>query len=115
MSTQSRVNYGTVEFELAGKTRTLKPTLLAMDRIMARWEGGLREALAACDGLGARELSFVLAAGLGLDPDEAKELPDEVFNEGTANVAPAAIKFLTLLINPTGKTETDEKEKSSGE
>lgn len=114
MSKNSRANYGTVEVEIGGKQYTLKPTLLAVDKICKQWPGGMSEAIAAIqDPLRAiRSCSFVIAAGAGIPSSEVESLADEVFSEGIAAVQEPTVKYLLLLINPTGKSKEDE---ASGE
>lgn len=113
----SRVNYGTIEVKVGDETYTLKPTLKAMDKIQNRWpDGGLRGAISACSGLGARDLAFIVAAGAGVGSREAKDLPEDIFAEGTVRVAAPVIEYLSLLINPTGREDgPEEEEEESGE
>ena len=108
----SRVNYGTVEVTVCDETYTLKPTLKAMDKIQSRFQeaGGLRGAIAACSGMGARDLAFIVAAGAGMGQREAKDLPESVFQEGSVRVAVPVLEYLMLLINPTGREDDDEDE-----
>lgn len=109
MGKSSRVNYGTVECTIGGKEYTLKPTLRAVDKIVTRWPGGMGEALAAVQDplLAIRSSAFVIAAGTGLSGKEAEEMAEDVFSEGLGKVQESAVKYLMLLINPTGKEPED--------
>lgn len=111
----SRVTYGTVDVEIGGETYTLKPTLKAMDKIQGRWPEGLRGAIAASSGLGARDLAFIVAAGTGMGAREAKDLPEAIFDDGTVHVAAPVIEYLSLLINPTGREDAEVEKDESGE
>lgn len=112
----SRANYGTVDVTVCGDVHTMKPTLKAMDKIQSRWPDGLRGAISASSGLGARDLAFIIAAGAGIGQRDAKDLAEAVFEEGTVRVAAPVMEYLTLLINPTGREdEPDSEEEDPGE
>lgn len=107
----SRVDYGTVEVVLGGDSFTLTPTLNAMRAIKMRWpDEGIQDAIQACRSMDADDLAFIVAAGAGMDSKEAKSLPDKVFSAGVGSVAPDAVKYLMLLLNPSGRTDYDEDE-----
>lgn len=111
----SRADYGRVELELDGEEVILEPTLKAMRAIKMRWpNGGIQAAIGACSQMDADDLAYMIAAGSGIDKKEAGELPEKVFNEGVAEVAPYVVRWLTLLMHPTGKTEATEDD-GSGE
>lgn len=109
MGKNSRANYGTVECTIGGNEYTLKPTLRAVDKIITRWPGGMGEALAAVQDplLAIRASAFVIASGAGLTGKDAEEIAEDVFAEGLGQVQETAVKYLMLLINPTGKEAED--------
>ena len=81
-----------------------------MDKIQNRWpEGGLRGAITASSGLGARDLAFVVAAGASIGAREAKDLPEAIFSQGTVHIAAPVIEYLSLLINPTGRDDNEDE------
>lgn len=117
----SRVDHGTVTLKIDGTEHTMKPTLRAMQKIQARWpDTGLNGAISAAQGMLPDNLAYIVAAAAGVGQREAKELPEAVFQEGVARVAPKVIEFLVLLMNPTGKDsepeeDADEEDPDEGE
>ena len=103
----SQLNPGEVEISLAGETRTLKPTLRALNIISSQY-GGLaraRELLVAQD-MGATV--FIIRHGLNLSDSQAKALPEQVYQTGlNADLLIPLIRFLGILGNG-GKPQPDD-------
>ncbi len=97
------IDSGKVELTLNGETYTLAPTLQGLQRI-DRQLGSLRAAVERCGSMSLDAIVTVIAAGAGLSKEQEKALPEQVFQEGVANVAPSAVEFITTLLNPTGKS-----------
>lgn len=102
----SRVDYGTVKLSLGDKEYELKPTLKAFMKIEQRW-GGIVQAIDACRGVVIDPLVFIITAASG--EKEGDKLAEAIFRAGVVNVSPSVIKYLALLLNPTGK-EPEETE-----
>ena len=96
------IDSGKVELSLNGETYTLVPTLKALQRIDRQF-GSLRTAVERCGSMSLDAIVTVIAAGANLSKDEEKALPEQVFQEGIANVAASSAEYLTTLLNPSGK------------
>lgn len=116
MGKDSRVEYGTVEFEMGGKDYVLKPSVRALHLVLKKWGNGMEGALPAMGDplLAIPSTAFLIAVGTGkTDREQMEEIEEAVFAEGVGNVQQYAMRFLTLLMNPTGKKSEEEEE--SGE
>jgi len=103
----SKTNYGTTTVILGDDEYTLTPNLDAVRKIEGRF-GGLRLAL---DGLGALSVdacAAVIIAGAGLNPKEAKQVPDAVFEAGVGEVTAQVVPFIVALLNP-GQAKAEEE------
>lgn len=112
----SRVDYGTKEVIIDGKTYTMTPTLNCV-RLIKRWGlGSPMDAVEACRKFDPDSLAIVVAAGAGIGQKKIEALADAIHYEGTVNVTAPVIEFLAMLLNPTGKDpELDEDKESEGE
>jgi len=102
----SKVDFGCVEVELNGETLTMKPTLRAYEKIDRKF-GALNAAIQPLGSFNMEAITFVIAAGLGIGQKETDDLKSKIFERGVSNVATAAIKYITLLMNPTGKSDEE--------
>jgi len=115
----SKTSHGTVEVTGGDITFTLKPTLRAFREIERRF-GGVIAAMQAVGGGNVSSVSFVIAAGTGVDTGKRKEIEaveEQVFAAGVNTVASQVFPFLNALLNPGGKTDAEiekEKEEASG-
>ena len=105
----STLTAGDVPITLAGETRILHPTLRAITMISNLY-GGLNKAR---DALVQQEFAAACAVirwGLNLNDNEAKRLPDKVFQTGlTSDLLVPLIRFLGILANG-GKPLPDDPE-----
>lgn len=113
----SRVDYGTVELTVGDEEYTLTPTLDCV-RKMKRWGlGSPMKAIEACREFDADMLAIVVAAGAGKGQKQLEQIAQDIHDEGVIEVTNHVVEFLTMLLNPTGKEQPDEKpeEKPEGE
>lgn len=110
----SRVDYGTVELKLGDEVVTLKPTLAAYQKIDGRM-GGLRQAIESVSSMSIDSITYILAAGAGIGQKDSKDLAEKVFREGALHVLPHVTEYLMLLLNPTGKDDSEAGEPDEGE
>lgn len=96
----SKTQYGKTIVAIGEFEFELTPNLDAVRKIEGRF-GGLRPALDALGSLSIDACSVVIAAGAGLTPKEAKELPDAVFEAGVAEVTAQVVPFVVALLNPS--------------
>lgn len=99
----SRLSYGQVELQLGDETLTLKPTLAALEKI-DRHFGSIREAIVQVGNLSLTAMVVVIVAGSGLVGEAAKEVSEKVFRAGLVNVAAPLSDYLTVLLNPSGRS-----------
>lgn len=100
---------GNVEIKLDGETAVLRPSLGAAQAISRR-DGGIMAMVNAITRFDLDALSFVVAQGLG---KEQKEVTEKVWRTGISTLAPAAIKYCTILAN--GGRPADDSEGGEGD
>lgn len=108
----SKLDFGCVEVEL-DETLTLQPTLRAFEKIERKF-GGLASAIQPLGTFNLEAIAFVISAGANLGQKRDEDLKKQIFERGVSKVAPLAIKYITLLMNPTGKDD-EELEAMKGE
>jgi hypothetical protein len=95
----AKMTAGDVTIMLAGEPRVLHPTLRAITMISNTY-GGLAKAR---DALAAQDFSAVVTVvrwGLNVSDNEAKKLPDQVFETGvTSDLLVPLIRFVGILAN----------------
>lgn len=96
---------GWVNVELGDETLVLKPTLDALIKIERQF-GGVRNAAERVQDLNLTILCQIIAAGAGLNKQEAKDLPEKVFEAGIVTCAGPASEFLATLLNPSGDDDS---------
>lgn len=104
---------GEVEIVLAGETRILKPSLEAFQQIGSA--GAYRDLLpriTRCD-LGA--IAFVIRHGLSLSNEDAKKLPQQLFDTGLPKLAGPVAEYLFRLFNAGKSPEEVEAEAEADE
>jgi len=115
----SKTDHGTVVVTGGDISFTLKPTLRAFREIERRF-GGVIAAMQAIGAGNVSSVSFVIAAGTGVDTGKRKEVEaveEQVFAAGVNTVTSQVMPFLNALLNPAGKTDAEiekEKEEASG-
>nr|WP_218178473.1 hypothetical protein [Pseudomonas putida] len=94
--------HGTTEVTVGGRVLVLSPTLKAVRTIEAYF-GGLRGASERLRAVGVDAVVVVFAAGSGMeDKGAVEELAEEIWQQGVADLVPAATAFLYALYNPRG-------------
>lgn len=89
---------GDVPIMLDGKEQILQPSLAACTAI-SRLAGGGQAAIARCQALDFDAICAVIQCGLGLNPVQAKQLPDAVYKTGTIALAGPCIDFIHIVNN----------------
>lgn len=98
----SKTLHGTTEVTVGGRVLILSPTLRAIRTIEAYF-GGLRGASERLRAVGVDAVAVVFAAGAGMEEKGAvEELAEEIWQQGVADLVPAATAFLYALYNPRG-------------
>ena len=87
---------GDVEIELDGRTHTLVPTWDACQRISNRL-GGIGGAIEACAKLQMEPMVEIIQVGLGLNPQQAKKLPESVYKAGLIALQAPCIRFCRVI------------------
>lgn len=101
---KASLGIGNVEIDLDGEKVVLRPTLKAAQTI-SRLNGGILGAVEAVVKFDLETITSVVALGLGKEP---KDVADRVFEAGIANLAPAVVRYLTIIANggrPSGGEE----------
>jgi hypothetical protein len=89
---------GDVPITLAGERRVLRPTLRAVTTISASC-GGLRKAMTAIGECDIGVMTTVIRAGLNLTDQEAKKVPELIYETGVLELTGPLIDFLINLAN----------------
>lgn len=98
---------GNIEIELVGQgTLTLIPTLDACIKI-SNMAGGLNSAVQRCLALDMGTICEVIAAGLNLNPTQAKKIPEAVFQTGLIGLHALCIDFIHIVANGGRPPEPD--------
>jgi hypothetical protein len=115
---------GVVEIELDGKVQYLVPTLEACIEI-SKSSGGLQGAVQRLNAMHFETMCMVIGTGLRIDgkalnPRQRDDLvPGAVFRAGLIHLAPACIRFCTIIANggrPLVESEDlDEDQEGEGE
>lgn len=105
---KNALNKGEVDIVLAGETRTLKPTLEAFQQIGAG--GAYRDLLPRITRCDLGTIAFVIRHGLGLTNEEAKKLPQQIFDTGLPKLAAPVAEFVFRLFNAGKSPEEVEAE-----
>lgn len=98
------LSHGELVVELNGAVYELRPTLKAMKRIQARFNG-LRGAMEALAALNVEHVASIIAAGVDANPREIASIEENVFAHGIGNATEQVVPFVTALINPRAATE----------
>lgn len=97
----SKTLYGTVTVTVGDDTYTLTPTLGAVRAIEAQL-GGLMGAVDATRQHSVTACACVIAAGAGLSPQQAAELPEKIWQAGILSVGIQLVPYVAALLNPKG-------------
>jgi hypothetical protein len=98
------LNHGVITVDLDGEQYELRPSLLAMKKIQARF-GGLRGALEAVGQLNVENIALIVAAGCNAKPAQMQDIEQAVYNQGIADATEQVVPFVTALMNPKGSDE----------
>lgn len=96
------LSHGETVIEVSGEVYELRPTLGALKRINKTF-GGLRGALEALQGLNTEAIATIIVAGADLSIKDMKEVEENVFTHGVAEVTELVFPFVESLFNPSGK------------
>lgn len=99
---------GNIEIELDGVRAVLMPSAGACFTI-SRIGGGLTAAVQRCLQLDVDTICAVIAAGMGLNPNQARGLPDKVYATGAMQLSGPCIDFINVVGNG-GRALPDEPE-----
>jgi hypothetical protein len=102
------LNRGEVQIILAGETRTLKPSLQAFQNIGS--VGAYRDLLPRVTRCDLSAIAFVIRNGLGLTDDQARKLPEQLFETGLPKLAAPVAEYLFRLFNAGKSPEEVEAE-----
>ncbi|AXO88446.1 hypothetical protein DZC75_10720 [Pseudomonas parafulva] len=97
----SKTLHGTAKVQVGDRTLVLKPTLKAVRFIESRF-GGLRAASQSLHAVSVDAVALVIAAGAGVEGEDIEAFTEEVWQQGAAELTPAATAFLSVLYNPRG-------------
>lgn len=89
---------GDIPIVLNGKELVLQPSLGACIAISAM-AGGLNVAQQRCQQLDFGTICDVIAAGLGLNPTQARALPEAVYKTGLIDLHAKCIDFIGVVAN----------------
>ena len=109
MTDEAKIGAGDVEITIEGKSRVLRPSLKACQRI-SRQSGGILDAIRRVGQYDFDEMVYVIGAGLDTDPDDMDALAESVWRSGLKEIAMPTIKFLTIIANG-GRPADGDKEK----
>ncbi len=98
MTDEASPGAGDIQIELAGKTMTMVPSAQACMAI-SRLHGGLNAAVQRCAVMDFDTICAVIQAGLGLNPNQARMVPDAVYTAGTMFLSAACIDFIHVVAN----------------
>lgn len=95
---------GDIAVELDGKEMVLRPTLEACLAI-SKIAGGLNAAVQRCVALDIDTIVSIVIAGLGLNPNQAKKVPELVYKTGLIALSGPCIDFIHVVANGGRKIE----------
>lgn len=103
---------GNIPIELDGKAMELVPTLQACMAI-SKIAGGLNAAVQRCLALDMETICQIITAGLGLNPTQARAVPEAVYKTGLIALSAPCIDFVNVVGNggrPIAEEEVDSDE-----
>lgn len=102
---------GDVQIELDGQTVMLRPSLEAC-QVVTGFPGGLQGAIRACQEFSLDGMTTIIMAGLQKRDLSRKRAEAMVYEAGLFEIAPALIRFCTIVGNggrpPARDTDDDE-------
>lgn len=111
---RAQLGAGDVPFVLDGTECVLRPTLKAAMAI-SRTNGGIVAAMQAIARMDLAVMNDVIAAGLDLDNEKRKDLPEKTFRTGPQNLVNVTVQFLAILANGGQPPKPGDGEKEGGE
>lgn len=100
---------GNIPIELDGKEMELVPSTGACIAI-SKIGGGLNAAVQRCLQLDMDTICQVIVAGLGLNPTQARQIPDAVYRTGLVALSAPCIDFINVVGNGGRPISYDEEE-----
>lgn len=101
------IGAGDVPITIDGNDVVLRPTLEACLSINKNY-GNLQTALNRLIAFDFDTTCDIIKIGLGLNPNQAKDLPKAVFEAGVIDLRPACLDFIHNILNGGRPIETDE-------
>lgn len=98
---------GDISIELDGKEMLLRPSLQACMAISSI-AGGLNAAVNRCIALDFDTICSIVSAGLGLNPTQAKTVPEAVYRQGLISLSGPCIEFIHVIGNGGKPVEDDD-------
>lgn len=105
MAKKPRIGDGDVAITLDGKACKLRPSLGACQTIDRAYRG-LGKAVALLQDCSFDTIVFVVAAGLGKDPEDVE---DAVFATGALNLMNPCIEFVSIIGNGGRRIEPEDE------
>lgn len=104
---------GNIPIRLDGKDHELVPSMAACIAI-SRIAGGLNAASARVLALDIETVCSIIIAGLGLNPTQAKMVPEAVYRTGLIQLAAPCVDFIRVVANG-GRALSDDDDDQEGE
>ena len=89
---------GDIPILLDGKQQVLQPSLQACLTV-SKLHGGLNAAVQRCAALDFETICAVITAGLGLNPTQARMIPEAVYRTGTIQLYGPCVDFIHVIAN----------------
>lgn len=102
---------GNIIITLDGKEMELVPTLQACIAI-SKIAGGLNAAVQRCLQLDFDTVCQIVTAGLGLNPVQAKQIPDAVYKTGVIELSGQCIDFVNIVANGGRPLEEEDQDEA---
>lgn len=104
---------GNIEIELDGEARVMTPSLVACMAI-SNLAGGLNSAAQRCLQLDMDTICQIVIAGLGLNQNQSKLIPELVYRTGLMQLAGPCVDFINIVGNggrPLGDDQPEDNPK----
>ena len=98
MATKAKLGAGNVPIKINGEERVLRPSLHACQQI-SRATGGVMSAIEAVQRVDIDAMAAIAAIGLGLEGQAAKDLPEQMWQDGPQEFVVPLMKYLGMIAN----------------
>ncbi len=103
-----------IVIELDGKEMVLRPSLKACMAV-SRIAGGLQAAVQRCLALDMDTICAIITAGLDLNPNQARMVPEAVYATGLIALSAPCIDFINVVGNGGRPVQIEEDDDDDGE